>query len=82
MYLKNMNYLQPVSDSNECIEFEFDVYTKGDLSIEQNKFYYSIENNIRLYQSEAFSDKATFNTALIPIYLLTPEFQIIFHTFI
>ena len=70
-----------VSNSNEYVEFEFDVYTKGNLSIEQNKFYYSIENKTRLYQSEAVSNTAKFNTTLIPLYLLTPDFQIIFQNF-
>ena len=69
-----------VSNSNEYVEFSFDVYTKGNLSIEQNKFYYSIENKTRLYQSEAVSNTGKFNT-IIPLYLLTPEFQIIFQNF-
>ena len=48
--------------------------TQGDLSKEENKFYYSIENNTLLYQSEAVSDTAEFKTTLIPSYLLTPQF--------
>ena len=62
----------PITNEGEYIEFEFNVSTQGDLSKEQNKFYYSIENNTRLYQSEALSDTAEFKTTLIPSYLLTP----------
>ena len=62
----------PITNEGEYIEFEFNVSTQGDLSKEQNKFYYSIENNTRLYQSEAVSDTAEFKTTLIPSYLLTP----------
>ena len=29
-----------VSDTNEYVEFSFDVYTEGNLSKEKNKFYY------------------------------------------
>ena len=68
-----------VNGSNEYVEFSFDVYTEGNLSKEKNKFYYSVGNNTRLYQSEAVSNKGTFNTTFIPLYLLTPEFKIIFY---
>ena len=39
----------PITNEGEYIEFEFSVSTQGDLSKEENKFYYSIENNTRLY---------------------------------
>lgn len=71
----------PVAKSNEYVEFSFSVYTTGNLSIEKNKFYYLIENNTTLYQSEAVSNNGKFNTTLIPLYLLTPDFRIIFQNF-
>jgi hypothetical protein len=50
-----------------------------DFHIKENKFYYLIQNNIKLYRSELISDEGKFEQSKIPSGLLIPNFQIEFY---
>ena len=61
------------------IDFEIFQPKQMDFHIKENKFYYLIQNNIKLYRSELISDEGKFEQSKIPSGLLIPNFQIEFY---
>ena len=78
-YLTILFYLDIVSSSNEKIsEMKKEEY----LINEKYKLYFKIENNnMILYESEAFTDDGKFNIVQIPLTILNSDFSILLFNF-